>query len=159
MGAWDDLTIDEAEVRGLAEHMLTDRQSGSSDLGLVLNSYRREAAKGEVESVLWDEGKLAQWIDDAGGVDALLDDIASNATLEPRLQRGLALAVLALFSDDDAVVPGGRTVGRSDTFQSRLETWARGFGKHLPFVLGYTSKASSGGGGGAFATSMSRYET
>ena len=153
MGAWADMKLDTAEVKGLAEHLLTDRQSGSFDQSLITTD-REQAAKGRLEDALFKAGSLAAFVDDADGPDALLDALADDATLDGRLQRGFALAFLDLFADDDAVLQGGRTAELSGRFATRLEGWAKAFGSIAPHVLGYTNQPSPAGAG-AFASTMS----
>lgn len=153
MGAWADMTLSMAEVKGLAENLLTDRQSGGFNPDLT-NMEREQAAKGRLEDVLFKAGGLAAFVDDAGGPDALLDALADDATLNGRLQRGFALAFLDLFADDDAVIQSGRTAERSGRFAGRLKGWAKAFGSIAPHVLGYTNQPSPAGAG-AFASTMS----
>jgi hypothetical protein len=154
--AWSDLDVKPKEVKGHAENLLTDRQSGSFDGGLI-TSEREDIARGHLETALMQSGGLAQYVDDAGGPDALLDEMQENGTLQPRLEQGIAIAFLAKFADDDAVISGGRTSERQQGFQDELETWAAGFGRIAAQVLGYTDTASKGFGGG-LANTYDRYD-
>jgi len=141
------------EVKGLAQNLLTDRQSATFDAGKI-TSARESTAKGRLEDVLLTEGKLAQHVDDAGGPDAMLNDLANESTLSSRLQRGFALAFLEQFADDDAVIAGGRTTERTERFDTQLKGWARGFGPIAAHTIGYTTTTSTAGGG-AFAGTLS----
>jgi hypothetical protein len=155
--AWTDLKVKPSEVVGHAENLLTDRQTGNFDLGNVSPS-REQVARSHLETALWEDGGLDQYIDDAGGPDALLDELEGNATLKPRLQSGVALAFLTKFAEDDAVLSGGRTAERQERFQSQLERWASSFGSIAAHELGYANTATSGSGGG-FSQTMDRFST
>lgn len=157
MAAWDDLTLDVGEVKGHAENLLTDRQDGMFNADLI-DDQRTRAAKGHLQDVLFSEGTMDEHIDSAGGHRALLNDLASEDSLETELQRGFALAFLAKFAGDAAVISGGRTVERQGQFQGELENWARSFGNYAPKVLGYTSRTKTSTGGGAFAQSYDRHD-
>ena len=154
--AWSDLEIKPSEVKGHAENLLVDRQTGGFDLGLI-NPSRSDVARSHLETALMQSGDLAQHVDDAGGPDALLDKLEGNATLRPRLEQGIALAFLAKFAEDDAVIPSGRTAERENGFQDELENWAAAFGRIAAQVLGYTDTASEGFGGG-LSNTYDRYD-
>ena len=154
--AWSDLEVKAAEVKGHAENLLTDRLSGDFDPALVTRE-RENIARGHLETALMQKGGLAQYVDDAGGPDALLDEMQGNATLRPRLEQGIALAFLAKFAEDAAVIPSGRTAEREKGFQDELENWAEGFGRIAAQVLGYTDTASEGFGGG-LSNTYDRYD-
>ena len=154
--AWSDLKVKDAEAKGHAENLLTDRQSGAFDSGLI-TPEREDIARGHLETALMQKGDLAQYVDDAGGPDALLDEMQGNATLRPRLEQGIALAFLAKFAEDDAVIASGRTAEREKGFQDELENWADGFGRIAAQVLGYTDIASEGFGGG-LSNAYDRYD-
>jgi len=141
--AWSDLKVKLSEVKGHAENLLTDRQSGGFDPGLI-DRARTDIARGHLETALMQKGDLAQYVDDAGGPDALLDEMQENATLQPRLEQGIALAFLAKFAGDEAVIPSGRN-------------WAEGFGRIAAQVLGYTDTASECFGGG-LSNTYDRYD-
>lgn len=145
--AWPNLEVKPSEVIGHAENLLTDRQSGGFDPDRITRE-RKDIARGHLETALMQKGDLAQYVDDAGGPDALLDEMQENATLRPRLEQGIALAFLAKFAEDEAVIPSGRTAEREKGFQDELENWAEGFGRIAAQVLGYTDTASEGFGGG-----------
>jgi hypothetical protein len=153
---WSDLEVKPSEVKGHAENLLTDRQTGTFDTGLI-DRARTDIARGHLETALMQSGDLAQYVDDAGGPDALLDEMQGNATLQPRLEQGIALAFLAKFAEDDAVIPGGPTSERQQGFQDELENWAAGFGRIAAQVLGYTGTASEGFGGG-LSNTYDRYD-
>jgi len=154
--AWSDLDVKSSEVKGHAENLLTDWQSGTFDTGLI-TPEREDIARGHLETALMQKGGLAQYVDDAGGPDALLDEMQENDTLRPRLEQGIAIAFLAKFAEDDAVLQGGRTAEREKGFQDELENWAAGFGRIAAQVLGYTDTASEGFGGG-LSNTYNRYD-
>jgi hypothetical protein len=159
MGAWDDLRVDPSRVRGLAETIFTDRQSGTFDAGEAAGE-NAATAKGELQDVLLhpEYGGLAEHVDDAGGPQALLDALASDDQLKGRLKRGHALAVVALHATDDAVLPDGRTQQRGTGARERLREWAQSFGQIAPYQLGYTT-TSTGGIGGSVTNTYDRYDT
>jgi len=145
--AWTDLDVTTDDVKGHAENLLTDRQSGSFDSGRITQS-RTDTARDHLETALMQQGDLAQYVNNAGGPDALLDKLEGNTVLKPRLENGIALAFLAKYADDDAVISSGRTEDRKQTFQDELENWAEAFGRIAAQVLGYTDSAADGFGGG-----------
>lgn len=149
MGAWDDLSVDVSQVRGLAESLFTDRQSASFDASEVIDDTE-PAAKGELQDVLLhpDYGGLGEHVDDAGGPEALLDALANDTELQSRLKRGHALAVVAMHAEDEAIISGGRTTERSNSARDRLREWAQSFGQIAPYTLGYTAASTDGFGGG-----------
>jgi hypothetical protein len=153
---WSDLEVKPSEVMGHAENLLTDRHSGGFDSARITRE-REDIARGHLETALMQKGDLAQYVDDAGGPDALLNEMQENATLQPRLEQGIALAFLAKFAGDDAVIPSGRTAEREKGFQDELENWAAAFGRIAAQVLGYTDTASEGFGGG-LSNTYDRYD-
>lgn len=145
--AWSDLSVSPEEVAGHAKTLLTDRQSGQFDPSDI-TPERTKVARGHLEDVLMDEGGLAQYVDDKGGPDALLDALEAETSLQSRLQRGMALSFLAKFAEDVGVISGGRTSERADRFQEHLEAWARSFGAIAPHEIGTASTTSQAIGGG-----------
>lgn len=154
MGAWDDLSVDVSQVRGLAESLFTDRQSASFDASEVIDDTD-PAAKGELQDVLLhpDYGDLGEHVSDAGGPEKLLDALANDAELQSRLKRGHALAVVAMHAEDEAIISGGQITERSNSARDRIREWAQSFGQIAPYQLGYTSTSRTSGGG-AFAGTM-----
>lgn len=153
--AWADLSVKDAELKGHAENLLTDRQSGSYDSGLA-TSEREDVARGHLETALMNAG-LTSYIDNAGGPDQLLDNLEGDSTLKGRLEQGIALAFLAKFAEDDAVITSGRTAEREQDLQDDLEDWADSFVPIAAYQLGYTSTTESAGGG-SFASTMDAYD-
>jgi hypothetical protein len=158
MDAWADLTIDVRMVRGLAQYYITDRQRASFDASEVGSEDRVEAAKGKLEDVLMTDGNMSQYVDDAGGPDALLDALANESTLESRLDRGLALAFLSVYGPDTAIVSGSRRQERADGFEDELMRWARSFGEIASYQLGYTTTSTRTSSSGAFAQTMGTWD-
>lgn len=157
MGAWTDLTLDVDDVFGQAENLLTDRQSGNFDAN-QLTADRTSTAKKHLRTALMQHGGLKAHVDDAGGLTALFDDVAGSDVLAEDLQQGFALAFLAKYAGDDAVIASGRTAERQSQFQGDLEDWAGWFGDVAASELGYTGTTSTTTGGGAFAASADRHE-
>lgn len=158
MGAWADLKIDVGRVEGYAKTLFTDRQEGGF-AGEDATGINADAAKGELQDVLLhpEYGGLAEHVDDAGGPEALLDELAGDSNLKGRLKRGHALAVVAIHAGDDAVIPDGRTSQRENSARERLREWAESFGQIAPYQLGYTT-SSTDGFGGSVTNTYDRYD-
>lgn len=157
--AWSDLKVDQNAVQGLAEQLLTSRQSGQFDASRI-TPEREAAARGELEDALFDEraGGLAKHVATAGSRTQLLDAIEAESELQKPLKRGLALAFLTLYAPDTAVTPGSMRAERGEGLTKKLSRWARSFGAVAPHALGYVSSSSRKGRGGALASTMGTYD-
>ena len=158
--AWADLEVDASVVQGLAEQLLTRRQTGQFDESRI-TPERMAAARGELEDALFDAkaGGLAKWIARAGSRTALLDALTAESELQEPLRRGLALAFLALYAPDTAVTADSWRAERGEGLAEKLTRWARSFGATAPHALGYAKSSSRPAPGGALASTMGTYGT
>ena len=136
---------------GLAQNHLTNPPDGFD--GFEVTPPRSKGARKRLETVLLNAG-LAQFIDDAGGRQEMLDELADN--LMGDLERGIALAFLVEFSRDDSVTVGGLNQEKQASYADDLEAWASAFVEYAPYEVGYASEPSPTGGG-AFASSAGRH--
>jgi hypothetical protein len=129
MGAWDDLTLTGAALRGVS----------FVDFGTTVNTVttgddKLTSAKASVRNLL--TAPLARYIAQATTAEAFFDLIAADTAIDRELAQVIALAYAYWYYFDKFTVEGDQNYVRAKEYERRLKEAANALSLIIPDAIG-----------------------
>lgn len=137
--AWSDLTIVEADLKGIED---ADLFTGGSIIVGALTSDNIATARDTVADRLLEESEAMRYLDAYGSETAFLDAVQANSQLVSRVQRALIFAWLHHWYFGDFLVVDNTDYEKQDHYWKRCGKLTKQVAVLIPTSLAPTTKPS-----------------